>query len=145
MCVAIGRNDFTECRAVFNTALRIQSILGGVALVATFAIAAATPLFTHVAADAHLFRDVVIILGASTALSFPTKVYGGVLDAQYRFDINASLAILGSLLAHLGHFGNSGGWWTTGIGLDDTACVFAGGRATDMAREARSPLGQNRN
>ena len=46
----------------------------------------------------HLFRDVVIILGASTAFSFPTKVYGGVLDAQYRFDINASLAILGSLL-----------------------------------------------
>ena len=98
VCVAIGRNDFRECRAVFNTALRIQSILGGVALVATFAIAAATPLFTHVAADAHLFREVVIILGVSTAFSFPTKVYGGVLDAQFRFDINASLAILGSLL-----------------------------------------------
>ena len=98
VCVAIGRNDVGECRAVFNTALRIQALLGGAALVATFAIAAATPLFTRVAADAHLFRSVILILGANTALSFPIKVYNGVLDAQYRFDINASLTILGVVL-----------------------------------------------
>jgi O-antigen/teichoic acid export membrane protein len=98
VCVAIGQNDFEECRAVFNTALRIQLILGSVALVATFAIAAATSLFTHVPADAHLFRFVIIILGVNTALSFPIKVYIGVLDAQYRFDINAYLTILGVVL-----------------------------------------------
>jgi len=98
VCVAIGRNDIGECRAVFNTALRIQSLLGGVALVATFAIAAATPLFTHVVADAHLFRSVILILGVNTALSFPIKVYNGVLDAQYRFDINSFLTTLGVVL-----------------------------------------------
>jgi O-antigen/teichoic acid export membrane protein len=98
VCVAIGRNDLEECRAVFNAAIKIQSILGGIALIATLAIAAMTPLFTHIAEDAHLFRRVIIILGVSAALTFPVKVYGGVLDAQYRFDINAYLAILGSAL-----------------------------------------------
>lgn len=98
VCVAIGRNDLGECRAVFNAAIRIQSMLGGVALLATLALAALTPLFTHVALDAHLFREVILILGVNTALTFPVKVYGGVLDATYRFDINASLTILGSVL-----------------------------------------------
>jgi O-antigen/teichoic acid export membrane protein len=98
VCVAIGRNDLGECRAVFNTALRIQSMLGAVALVATFVIAGVTLFFTHVPADAHLFSEVIIILGTSSALSFPTKVYIGVLDAQYRFDINAWLTILGAVL-----------------------------------------------
>jgi O-antigen/teichoic acid export membrane protein len=98
VCIALGRNDFKECRAVFNTALRIQFWLAGAALVATAAIAAVTPLFTHNAADAHIFRDVVLILGVNTALGFPIKVYGGVLDAQYRFDINAALTIFGLTL-----------------------------------------------
>lgn len=98
VCIAIGKNDLRECRSVFNTAIRIQLILGAIALVATFAIAAMTPLFTHVVADAHLFREVVIILGFNAAFNFPVKVYGGVLDAEYRFDINASLAILGAVL-----------------------------------------------
>jgi O-antigen/teichoic acid export membrane protein len=73
-------------------------MLGGLALVATVAIAALTPLFTHVAADAHLFRKVIFILGANAAFSFPVKVYSGVLDAEYRFDINACLSIFGLAL-----------------------------------------------
>src|SRR5271165_689505 len=43
LCIALGRKDAVECRAVFNTSLRIQSALGGVALVVTAALAAATP------------------------------------------------------------------------------------------------------
>jgi O-antigen/teichoic acid export membrane protein len=41
ICVAIGRGDPAECRTVFNTALRIQSLLGCVALLVTVLIAAA--------------------------------------------------------------------------------------------------------
>src|ERR1700730_13900511 len=47
MSIAIGRNDEGECRQVFNTALRINFLLAGVALVVTAIIVAATPWFTH--------------------------------------------------------------------------------------------------
>jgi O-antigen/teichoic acid export membrane protein len=55
MSVAIGRKDARECRTVFNSALRIQSALGVVALLATVVIAAAAPWIGKNAADARLF------------------------------------------------------------------------------------------
>jgi len=98
ICIAIGRNDSAECRSVFNTALRIQSGLGAVALLVTGILAAAAPWFCKSPADAALFRRVVIVLGVGAALSFPAKVYGGVLDAQFRFDIQSWLSLLGLVL-----------------------------------------------
>ena len=35
MCIAIGQKNHNECRVVFNTALRLQLLIGGAALVAT--------------------------------------------------------------------------------------------------------------
>jgi O-antigen/teichoic acid export membrane protein len=96
--LAIGRNDHAECRTIFNTALRINVALGGVALLATAAIAAATPWICHNPADAHLFRKVLIVLGVSAALGFPPRVYGGVLYTTFRFDIQSWLSIFGLAL-----------------------------------------------
>lgn len=152
VCVAIGRNDFRECRAVFNTALRIQSALGGIALVVTFAIAALTPFFTDVTADTHLFRVVILILGANTAFSFPIKVYVGVLDAEYRFDINAWLMILGVALrtglviwAILAGGGLVALAWTTLLASLPVAVlqIWFGMREADWARVETKP-GTNR-
>jgi len=98
ICVAIGRNDHAECRAIFNTALRIQSLFGGIALLATAAIAAATPWFCRNPADVPVFWKVIVILGVSAAIGFPARVYGGVLDAEFRFDIQSWLSILGVIL-----------------------------------------------
>jgi O-antigen/teichoic acid export membrane protein len=98
ICIAIGRKDQKECRVVFNTALRLQSLVGCVALLATGLSAAATPLFCHNLADIHLFRRVIIILGINTALGFPARVYWAVLEAQLRFDIQSWLANLGLVL-----------------------------------------------
>ncbi len=98
ICIAIGRQDFSECRVVFNTALRIQSILGSIALLATAAIAIATPWFCKNPADAHIFWKVIAILGVNAALGFPARAYGGLLDAQLRFDIQSWLGILGVAL-----------------------------------------------
>src|ERR1700730_9306138 len=91
VCVAIGRGDTSECRAVFNTALRIQSLMGGVALIATALLAAATPLFARNPQDASLFWKVILIMGVNAALGFPVKVYAGVLEAELRFDIQSRL------------------------------------------------------
>jgi O-antigen/teichoic acid export membrane protein len=91
VCVAIGRGDTSECRAIFNTALRIQSLMGGVALLATAALAVATPLFSKNPQDASLFCKVIVIMGVNAALAFPVKVYGGALEAELRFDIQSRL------------------------------------------------------
>lgn len=98
MSTAIGRNDQAECRGVFNTALRIQSLLGGVALLVTAAIAAAAPWICRSSADGQLFSKVIVILGVTAALGFPARVYGGVLDAELRFDIRAWLGLFGLAL-----------------------------------------------
>src|SRR5208283_5462648 len=92
ICIAIGRKDQAECRVVFNTALRLQLLVGGVALFATAVIAAATPWFCYNPADVHVFRKVIIILGINAALGFPARVYWAVLEAQLRFDVQLWLA-----------------------------------------------------
>jgi len=120
LSVAIGLRDQAECRGVFNAALRIQSLLGGIALLATAAIAVVAPRFCHNLADAHLFWRIIAILGINTALSFPARVYGAVLGAEFRFDIQAGVAILGvALRTGLVVWVISAGWgllalaWTT--------------------------------
>lgn len=98
VCTAIGRKDPTECRAVFNAALRIQSVIGGVALLVTGALAGASSWICKHPADASLFWKVILILGVTTAGGFPAKAYTGLLDAQLRFDIQSCLGILGVIL-----------------------------------------------
>jgi O-antigen/teichoic acid export membrane protein len=94
ICVAIGRGDQGECRKVFNAALRINLILGGVALLATAVLVLAAPWFSRDAADAALFRTVIAVMGVNVALTFPAKAYGGVLDAELRFDLQSWLGFL---------------------------------------------------
>jgi O-antigen/teichoic acid export membrane protein len=94
ICTALGRKDPVECREVFNAALRIQTLFGGIALVVTALIAAAAPLICHDPADAHLFWRVIVILGVNAAIGFPTRVYTALLDAELRFDIQSLLGFL---------------------------------------------------
>jgi|SRR5215813_1745590 len=95
---AIGRKDSAECTAVFNTALRVQSVIGGIALLVTAVLAAATPWFCHDPADGAVFWRVISVLGVTTSLGFPARVYGAALEAEYRFDIQSWLAIFGLAL-----------------------------------------------
>jgi O-antigen/teichoic acid export membrane protein len=57
-----------------------------------------TPWFSKTQADAAIFSKVIAILGLSMAMSFPVRAYGGLLDAQLRFDIQSALGILGVAL-----------------------------------------------
>lgn len=96
--ISIGRRDSTECRAVFNTALRIQTMLSAAALLITGLLAVASPWFSHTPEDAQLFWKVILILGFNAALNFPVKTFGGVLDAELRFDIQAYIYLFGLAL-----------------------------------------------
>jgi O-antigen/teichoic acid export membrane protein len=98
MSIAIGQNDTTECSAVFNTALRIQLLIGGIALLATGAIVVAAPWLSHDPTDTVLFSKVIAILGVNVALWFPARAYAGILEAQLKFDVQAGLGILGVVL-----------------------------------------------
>ena len=141
--IAIARKDDSECRAVFNTAFRIQLMLGVAAFLATAVLVACTPWFCHNRADVSAFREVIAILGTSAALSFPVRVYGGVLYTQFRFDIQSWLAILGLVLRTglvvcviwAGHGLLALAW---------AVCDVAGERASNLVRKAREFLGSNR-
>jgi O-antigen/teichoic acid export membrane protein len=98
MSIAMGRNDDSECREIFNTALRINFLLAGIALLVTVMIVAATPWLCHNPSDARLFQSVIAILGVNAALGLPVRVYGGVLYTKFRFDIQSWLTILGLVL-----------------------------------------------
>jgi O-antigen/teichoic acid export membrane protein len=98
ICIAIGHKDPAECSRVFNAALRIQMLLGSLALIATAIIAAGAPWFCRSPSDAGLFWKVIIILGLNAAVGFPVRVYGGLLDATLRFDIQSWLTLFGLAL-----------------------------------------------
>ncbi len=98
MCIAIGQKNHTECRVVFNTALRLQLLIGGGALLATLGLVAITPLFCHSARDIPVFRGVIALLGINAAIGFPARVFWAALDAELRFDIQSWLANLGLVL-----------------------------------------------
>jgi O-antigen/teichoic acid export membrane protein len=98
LCLALGRKDTVECRAVFKTSLGIQSFLGCVALVLTAALAASTQWLCRDPGDAALFWKVIAILGVTAALGFPVRVYGGLLEAELRFDIQSAFDLIGLIL-----------------------------------------------
>jgi len=90
----LGKGDEEQCNQVFNTALRIYFGLGGVVLLATGIVLFLAPWFCKTKEDTIIFRHVALVLGASTALQFPLRVFRGVLQAHLRFDRVASLDLL---------------------------------------------------
>lgn len=98
LCIALGRKDLLESRAVFNTALALQSTLGGAALAVTAAIAFSSQWFCRTPADASLCWKVIAILGTNAVLGFPARVYSAVLEAELRIDIQGGLDLLGQIL-----------------------------------------------
>jgi O-antigen/teichoic acid export membrane protein len=80
--------------AVFNTALRIQTLLGCAALLVTAVLALSAHWLFRNPADASLFWKVIAILGVNAAIAFPARVYAGLLDAQLRFDLRSGFDLL---------------------------------------------------
>lgn len=153
LSIAIGRKDKIESRAVFNAALRFQSALGCIALLVTAALAVATPLFCRNATDATFFWKVIVVLGINAALSFPVRVYTGVLDAELRFDIQSGLDFVGIILrtglltwAVLSGGGLLSLAWASLLGalpIMVLQVVFAR-RESSWARISRTPLDRKR-
>jgi len=98
---ALGAGDHEECNRVFNTALRIYMVLGAVVLILTCVLATLSPWLCKTAEDASLFWKIILILGISFAVMFPTRVFSGVLEANLRFDRTATVDLISLCLRTL--------------------------------------------
>lgn len=95
---AIGAGEKEECNRIFSTSIILYSGLGIIAIMVTFIMAGIGQLMWRNPEDAELFWKIVLILGVNVAISFPLRVFSGVLTAQVRFDLLAAVDIMSLLL-----------------------------------------------
>lgn len=91
---SLATQDHEESNRVFNSALRIYLGLAVVVLLVAVTTAFLSPFFAKSHQDARLFFAVILILGVSLALQFPTRVFTGALEAHLRFDQTAGFELL---------------------------------------------------
>src|SRR5579862_811156 len=87
VAVALGRGDREACNGVVSASLRFFLAVGVLVLLLSGVAAACAPRFARSAGDAVLFAQILLILGLSTALSFPSRVFTGFLIANLRYDL----------------------------------------------------------
>lgn len=98
MSRALGAGDQQESNTVFNTALRLFILLGGVVILISGALAALAPLFFHDRADISMFWQAILILGVSLGIGFPIRVFTGALNANLRYDITVALNLIAQII-----------------------------------------------
>jgi len=95
---SLGAGDHETCNRVYNTSLRLYLGIGLIAMVVSGTLAALAPWLCHNPADVALFWKLILILGVSVALMFPTRVFKGLLEAHLRFDLTGSFDLLSLVL-----------------------------------------------
>ncbi len=90
LAAGLGSGDEEQCNRLFNTALAWYVAVGALVLVAGCAAAVLIPFWPGLR-DAALLAKVVLIFSMSVALSFPLRVFVGVLNAHLSFDKTAAL------------------------------------------------------
>lgn len=95
--------EYDDLNGTVNTCLAIFVLLSILIFALAFILSLFVPLVLKMPPDKEaLASTVIIIIGASVALSFPFKVFAGVLKGMMRYDITAVLDIvLNSLRALL--------------------------------------------
>ncbi len=123
IAAALGRGDQVACNGVVAASLRFFLVVGVLVLLLSGAAAACAPWVARSSGDAALFSQLILILGVSTAFSFPSRVFTGFLIANLRYDLMVgaelvALALRTSLILSvllLGH-GLVGMAWATFAG-----------------------------
>jgi O-antigen/teichoic acid export membrane protein len=94
LAAALGAQDQEQCNEVFNTSLRMFTTSGFIVLVIGCISAAVFRVLSKEPADAAIFWKVIVLVSITLAISFPIKVFGGILEAHLRFDRTTSIEIL---------------------------------------------------
>ncbi len=93
VAAALGSRNQGKVNQIASSALAMYGVVGAIVFLCSMACAALAGLFFHSPADAAVFSRLVLIFGASTALTVPVRVFFGLLNAHLRFDLSAMLEI----------------------------------------------------
>ncbi len=98
---ALGRQNLDEARETVRSAFSLLSFIGAGCLLLVAGLAAAAPHFIHDAAQAAPVRALILILGCTIALSFPARVFTGVLEAFVRYECTTFTSIVRTVLTNV--------------------------------------------
>jgi len=96
-----GQNATEDMNEVANTAFYLFSIIALIALAVTGIAVAVCPLFLHNPDEIVLFRKIIALLGVLTAVSFPMRVYSGILTSYLRYDQLTTISLIRTVLANI--------------------------------------------
>ena len=94
LSAALGTNDQGYCNKVFNTALWLFTGIGLTVLLLTSCIVILVPLIVTSPEEITMFRTLFLIMGVSSALSFPSRAFIGALIARLQYKQLSSLQIM---------------------------------------------------
>ena len=95
---ALGEKDLEAANRAISTSFFAFGVLGSIILVVTFLLAFLSHLFVHDAAQAALFRNVLLIMGIGAAIGFPGRAFLGALSAHLRWDLISIIGLSTLLL-----------------------------------------------
>jgi len=91
---ALSLKDYNDVNRVVNTALFIFIIIGLISLTCTFVIVPAVPLLIKRISEVKTFQAILLILGLNFSITFPMRIFSGILSANIRYDLNTAVSIL---------------------------------------------------
>ena len=97
---SLGKGDLEELDSVANTAFFLFSLIGLAALLVAVLSGLACPYFIRDPGEIALFRKLILILGAATAIGFPFRVFGGIMTSYIRYDAIAFISITRTLVSN---------------------------------------------
>jgi len=109
---ALGRNDQAAAGETVRAAFSVLLGIGLGCLVLVGALVAVAPFLLRDSAAAGPVRGIVAILGTIVALSFPLRVFAGVLEAFVRYEYTTGASILRTVLT------TAALWWALASGGD---------------------------
>lgn len=97
---SLGKGDNEELNGVANTSFFLFSLIGVVAMAAALLSALAAPYFLRDPVELALFRKLILIMGAATAIGFPFRVFTGIMTSYIRYDSIAAISLARTLISN---------------------------------------------
>jgi O-antigen/teichoic acid export membrane protein len=107
---ALGQQNPAEACEVIRSAFTILLQIGLGCLVLVLALAAVAPVLLRDSAQLGPIQLMIVILGFVGALSFPMRVFAGVLEAHVRYELTTSASIVRTVLTSIAL------WWVANHG-----------------------------
>ncbi|OAN92184.1 hypothetical protein A8B84_16725 [Marinobacter sp. EhC06] len=95
---ALATDDHDRLNTILSNSLFIYCIIAAFAVVATVIIFFCAPLFFDSSEDTKTFQFIIFVMGCTFAIHFVMNAYYGILSAYLRFDIQAIVDIIKTVL-----------------------------------------------